>query len=652
LLNDAPSHGIWQGAITYFYGSYWIYFSNTAGGGQYFSKAVNPKGPWSQPVKMNTTASTGASGYDNSVFVDEDGTAYLLIKPGQYTNRIQKIGTDGNLTGDVINLDWVNAGGKYSWAEGPVMCKRNGWYYYFIAGNVGGGQYVLRSQSLTSDPVKWEELGNFFAAVTDPSASLRTPNHMSQPFQLSDGTWWTVAHSYEKAGTDDWNGQGRQGILHQVTWDANGKPTGTAPTSLPLPKPDLPKSGIPWKLPRSDYFDSNKLDLSWHFLNKTAASHYSLTERPGWLRIKPASARSHILHKDGGHYYTLVTRVNIDANGPGQAGGIYLTNGNESVNIRLYSGYSDGKKIIFTFSDIIYEADNNIGNTVWLKLERKEHSLYGYCSPDGISWIQVGSSISSVNLDKAQPDYNSWVGNCHGLFAEGIQADFDLFFYKDGFSELPVAGFNNYFGVKTITKTPGKVVTNSTGNGGWLMLGGVELGRGQRIPIKAEVTASSVSGGNLEIWLDDIESEGTEIATIQITGTGGEDTWQSFSQDISGVSGQHDVFLRFAGAENAFFINTIRFIPDTSLSNTDQWIIDKQDYIQVHPNPFQNEFTIDIKDKEGKYSIYDLSGKEVENGLIKRTVMNAGTELASAFYLLKVETEEKITTVKINKLGK
>jgi len=306
-------------------------FFEHCGGGQYFCKADDPAGPWSVPVKMNTTASTGASGYDNSVFVDDDGTPYLLIKPGQYINRIQEIGSDGHLTGTVLNLDWVNDDGQYSWAEGPVMCKRNGWYYYFIAGNVAGGQYVLRSQMLTDDSTQWEAMGSVFLSPSDPDASLRSPNHMSQPFQIGDGTWWTIAHSYESVSGNDWNGQGRQGILHQVVWDSDGKPSGTAPTSLPLVRPELTNSGYSWKFPRSDYFDGNTLNLSWHFLNKIAAGNYSLTDRPGWLRMSPGTARSHILHKDGGHYYTLVTCVDIDASVAGQAAGIYITNGNDRL---------------------------------------------------------------------------------------------------------------------------------------------------------------------------------------------------------------------------------------------------------------------------------------------------------------------------------
>jgi beta-xylosidase len=561
LKSDKPSSGIWQGAVTYFYGSYWIYFSNGNSGGQYFSKAPSPNGPWSTPEKVKTTATTGPIGYDNSIFVDDDGIAYMLTKAGKPVNRIQKIGRDGHLTGDAINIDWINANGRYSWAEGPVMFKRAGWYYYTFARDVAGGQFVYRTQSLTSDSTKWEALGNFFASITDKGTGFRVSNHMSAPFQLADGTWWAIAQSYEKVGNDDWSGQGRQSLLHRVDWDANGRPVGDPSTSRPIAKPALPKSGLPWLLPRSDEFNSNALKLSWHFLNKAAAAKYSLTQRPGWVRLLPDSDRSHLLQKEVGHFYTLVTRVDIDAANAGQEGGIYLTNGNETVAVKLYSGFANGKQIVFSMGNVSYEAKNNIGKTLWLKLDRNEHNLRGYFSGDGIHWTQVGQAISAINLDKAQPNFNSWVGTSIGLFAEGAKADFDLFLYKDGFSPLPIAGYNNFFGVETVQTPEGKVVTNTSDRGGWLMLGGVDLGSEKRTPLKVEVSASSLHGGKLEVWMDDLEGEGKRIATIPITATGGIDQFRPFSANIPAVSGQHDLYLRFPAAKNAFYLNTIRFVP-------------------------------------------------------------------------------------------
>jgi xylan 1,4-beta-xylosidase len=556
FVTDRPSGGIWQGAITHFYDSYWIYFSAN---GQWFSKAPSPKGPWSVPVQVKTNRATGNLGYDNSIFVDDDGKPYMVIKNGQKVNRLQALGRDGQLTDTVINLDWINGNLQYSWAEGPVMCQRNGYYYYFPAGDVSGGQYVLRASALTSDSTKWERLGNFFKPITDANAVFRSPNHISAPFQLADGTWWTIGQSYERKGSDDWSGMGRQTSLYPVVWEGD-RPWGVAPTTKPLLRPNLPQSGILWRSVQSDYFDSDSLGLWWHFLNRKAADQYSLSARKGWLRLSADTARAHVVQKETDHYYSAITRVDFNANDTAAKAGLYLTSGNQKVNLRLYTGYDGGKKIIFNIDAATRTIANSIGNIVWLKLERNEHNLTAYCSSDGSKWTVVGAPVSAVNLDKAQPNWNSWVGTSVGLFAEGKPADFDMFVCKDGFSSLPAAGYSNYYGVETLKQASEKVVSNSSSKGGWFMLSGVELGKGKNNVTRVNVQASAKSNGKLEIWLDDLTT-GKLIATIPVTATGGENNWKVFSAAIKDVSGHHDVFTKFLpGTDHKVFVKTIQFV--------------------------------------------------------------------------------------------
>lgn len=551
---DRPSTGIWQGAITYFYGSYWIYFS---AGGQWFCKADSPNGPWSDPVEVKTNPTTGPLGYDNSIFVDDDGRPYMVIKNMQKVNRIQELGKDGQLTGSVMNLDWVNAKLQYSWAEGPVMCKRNGIYYYFPAGDVSGGQYVLKGKELTGDSTKWERLGEFFQPISDPNIGFRRPNHMSAPFQLADGTWWTIAQSYEKYKDDDWSGTGRQTSLFQVIWEGD-RPWGVAPTTQPLMKPNLPQSGILWRSVQSDDFDADVLSANWHFLTKKAASSYSLSARKGWIRLTPETERTHLVQKETDHYYTAVTKVDLDASDAASKAGIYLTNGNQKVVVKLYTGFENGKKIIFDLDKETRSIANEFGKTVYLKIERNWHTLSAWCSGDGKTWKSLGEPISTVNLDKVQPNYNSWVGTSIGLFAEGKTADFDFFICKDGFSPILAAGYSNYFGIKTIQKESGKVVTNISPNGGWFMISGVDLGKIG--PSSIELMASSSSKGNLEIWLDDLK-DGKLIATLSVSPTGSEDNCKAFSKAIKGVSGHHDVFVKFTtGGEGDILIKSLQFV--------------------------------------------------------------------------------------------
>jgi len=556
FVTDRPSAGIWQGAITHFYNSFWIYFS---AGGQWFCKAATPYGPWSAPEKVRTNAVTGDLGYDNSIFVDDDGKPYMVIKNGQKVNRIQALGRDGQLTDTAINLDWINARLQYSWAEGPVMCRRNGYYYYFPAGDVSGGQYVLRTRKLTSDSTAWERLGDFFKPVTDAHARFRRPNHISAPLQLADGSWWTLGQSYERADGDDWSGMGRQTSLYPVIWEGD-RPWGMAPASAPVVIPGLSSSGIPWRSVHTDYFNGDTLGLWWHFLSRTAAGEYSLTARNGWVRLMPAAGRTHLVQKETDHYYTAVTRVDLDATDTADRAGIYLTNGGQTVDVRLYVGYD--KSVFMRLDTAVRVAMNPVSGPVWLKLEREGHMLTGYYSSDGRRWVSLGAPVSAVALDKEQPKFNSWVGTSVGLFAEGKAADFDFFVCKDGFSPLAAVGYRNYYGVERVVTDRAAetvrtgAVTNTSSYGGWFMLSGVTMDGAAQV--KALVSARK--GGVLEIWLDDLKT-GRMIARIPVTPTSG-DSWEWQAAMVKGISGSHDVFVKFPpGGDHGIYVKQIVFKP-------------------------------------------------------------------------------------------
>ena len=549
-VTDRPSAGIWQGAITYFYGSFWIYFSSN---GQWFSKAETPFGPWTTPVKVETNPKTGPLGYDNAIFVDDDGKPYMVIKNGQKTNRLQELGKDGQLTSSVIDLDWINANLQYSWAEGPVMCKRNGFYYYFPAGDVSGGQYAMRGTALTSDSTKWERLGEFFKPITDPKTGFKRPNHISAPFQLADGSWWTIGQSYEKYEGDDWSGMGRQTSLFPVIWEGD-RPWGMAPTTQPIVKPNLPKGGILWRSADADYFEKDTLSLNWHFLKKRYAKQISLTDRKGWIRLLPDSFRTSIVQKETDHYYSAVTKVDVKASDTTKAG-IYLSSGNQAVNVRLYSGFDKEKKIIFRFEKTIFSVPNTFGDIVWLKITRKQHEITAFASGDGKNWTKVGEPINVANLDKTQPNYNSWVGTSLGIFTEGVVADFDFFLCKDAFTELPTVGYSNYYGVEKTNEA----VTNTSDKGGWFMISGIEMGNGKSAVKKIALQAAATKGGHLDIWLDDFKT-GRKIATIKIKATGGKNTWKIFSKSIKNVSGKNDLFIKYtAGTAQDIYIKSVVF---------------------------------------------------------------------------------------------
>ncbi|HLP15591.1 MAG TPA: family 43 glycosylhydrolase, partial [Bacteroidota bacterium] len=521
---DVPAGGCWGGQMVFHNNKYWDYFSraNT----MYFVTADQPKGPWSMPVMVRTPQGVPGLGYDNSIFIDDDNSWYLLVKNGQVNNWIVQLGDDGQPAGAVFNLCWINPAPSFpfSWAEGPVMWKHNGSYYYSFARDVAGGQKVFRSSKLTADSASWTNLGDFFN-LNDPSPAgslFAVPNHASAAVMIDDGTSWVIHPVWARG---EWYGQGRQGLLNQVRYDAAGKPTADYPINVPKPAPKLPSSGIPWMVPHTDLFSSAQLHPEWSFLGYTPASSYSLSARPGWLRLSPKVDTNTIIKNDGEHNYSLITRLEFDAKSVKDQAGLWVFNGLQTLSVRLYSGIDSMgvKNVGFSFDGTAYFTENTAGNIVWLKLVRVNHLMTGFWSADGALWHQVGTAIDVISMDNTQPNYNAWTGNRQGLFVKNRQADFDLFIYRDAYTPILAECPANQYGTGRSVNRGGQPVLDYIHTGDWALYAGVEFGNAQyaRSCDSVQFTAScGSSGGNVEVWLDSIDT-GKKIATCTISPTEG-----------------------------------------------------------------------------------------------------------------------------------
>jgi len=121
-------------------------------------------------------------------------------------------------------------------------------------------------------------------------------------------------------------------------------------------------------------------------------------------------------------------------------------------------------------------------------------------------------------------------------------------------------------GVKTETSTEGGMDLSSIENGDYIKLKGVAFGSGAK-SFSARV-ASNTSGGNIELRLD--SKTGTLIGTCAVSGTGGWQTWTTKSCDVTGASGDHDLFLVFTGGSGSLFnINWWKFTAATTTSIED-----------------------------------------------------------------------------------
>jgi xylan 1,4-beta-xylosidase len=563
---DSPGGGCWGGHMVYYKGKYWDYFSreNT----MYFVTADRPEGPWSMPARVNNPPQLPYTlGYDNSIFIDEDGKWYLVVKNGQPNNGIVELGDDGQPTGIVYNLNWLNVKTStnpdvylYSWAEGPVMWKYDGYYYYSFARDLAGGQKVMRSKTLTADSSSWDMLGDFFNQH-DPQISgslFASPNHSSNVVMLADSTNWVIHPLYAKG---EWKGQGRQGLLNQVRYDANGKPTADYPVNKSFTAPALPSSGIPWMVPKSDFFTSTKLNPEWSHLGYTPDNLYSLTDRPGWLRLSPKTGKMNtVLKNDGEHNYSLITRLDFDAKTTNDEAGLLILRGDEKLYVRLCSSVDDSghKAIFFSFDNNKYEAENTMGDTVWLRIIRVNHSISGYFSRDGFNWKQVGQRFDISEID-SYSDFTTFTGTRQGLYVLDSPAYFDLYIYRDAYTPILAECPANQYGTTVSAKVGGISSLDNIHDGDWALYAGVEFGNSEYVmqPDSFTVVASSATaGGAIEVWLDSLDT-GTNIAQCNVSSTGSWTTYKMFTTNVlAPVSGNHDVYLKFKArtAEKLFML--------------------------------------------------------------------------------------------------
>ena len=121
-------------------------------------------------------------------------------------------------------------------------------------------------------------------------------------------------------------------------------------------------------------------------------------------------------------------------------------------------------------------------------------------------------------------------------------------------------------------------------NGDWIYVKGVDFGDTGAGTFTANVASDSL-GGSIEIRLDDPEN-GTVAGTLNVSNTGGAQTWIQRSTGVSNVTGVHDVYFVFKGEA------------DENLFNFDSWYFSEktQDKQLVALDASLNKTVIDTVD--------------------------------------------------------
>lgn len=306
--------GIWAGAIRYHDGKFRVYFG-TPDEGYFMSTAKNAAGPWEplHPV-------IASKGWDDCCpFWDDDGQGYLVGTNYADTYKIHlfKLTPDGR---DVIKeSDRVIHQSRGS--EANKLYKINGFYYHLFSEVKSEGRTVMmeRSKNIWGPYDEVKQLSHAEKQFNEPNQGglVQTP----------DGSWYFLTHH----GSGDWSG--RIMSLLPVTW-VDGWPLigqiGDDGIGRMVWTGKIPVKGTTKVTPQtSDEFKEKNLPPQWEWNYQPRADRWSLTAKPGWLRLGAfMPLESDNLLKAGN---TLTQRC-------------FRSNNNE-VTIKLdISGMTDGQK--------------------------------------------------------------------------------------------------------------------------------------------------------------------------------------------------------------------------------------------------------------------------------------------------------------------
>jgi beta-xylosidase len=271
--------GVWAPSIRKHNGLFYVYFP-TPHEGIFVSTAPEITGPWSAPIAV--IAQAGLE--DPCPFWDDDGSAYLIhSKTGAGPLILHRLSADGKHVldeGTVIVADPEHL----PTLEGPKLYKRSGYYYIFapFGGVSEGAQAVLRSRNIYGPYERRVVLAQGSTKINGP--------HQGAYVETPDGEGWFIHFQADGA-------HGR--IVHlepvhwQDGWPVIGKDPDDETVGQPVASGPIPGNthDISQQRPQtSDEFSSANLGPQWEWNHNPDDEHWSLSMRPGYLRLIPMKA--------------------------------------------------------------------------------------------------------------------------------------------------------------------------------------------------------------------------------------------------------------------------------------------------------------------------------------------------------------------------
>ncbi|WP_338766360.1 glycoside hydrolase family 43 protein [Massilia sp. METH4] len=472
MLGAPDSCGVWAPCLTYADGLFWLIYTDvkrygrTSTGGatgsaslrdfhNYLVTSPSIDGPWSDPVYLNS------SGFDPSLFHDDDGRKYLL-------NQLWDHRPGGNRFNGIVLQEYsveerrlvgrrenIFKGTPHGLTEAPHLYKRNGWYYLLTAeGGTGWnhGVTMARSRELRG-PYELHPDVTMLSSRLRPDAPLQRAGHATIVDTPDGQTYmaYLCGRPLRNRGTCT---LGRETAIQPVVWGEDGwlrTRDGQGTPELQPAAPDLPAHPFEVPLARED-FDAPELPAAFQWLRTPYPEElFSLAARPGHLRlfgresIGSTFRQALVARRQDAHCYSASTVVDFEPEHYQQQAGLVCYY-NAAKFHYLYITHDE---VVGRHLRVMSSLPNHVqtdtftlpvplpAGPVELRVEVDEERLMFAWRAEGGAWQWLPQVFdASILSDEAnapgQPNFTgAFVGvACQDMSGAGLHADFDWFEYR------------------------------------------------------------------------------------------------------------------------------------------------------------------------------------------------------------------------------
>lgn len=359
-LSGEISRGIFAPTIREHKGTFYMITTNVSHGGNFVVTAKDPAGPWSEPYYLGDAA----PGIDPSLFFDDDDKCYYVgTRPnpegvrynGDWEIWVQELDLETmQLVGESMAI-WKGAVKDVIWPEGPHLYKKDGYYYLLHAEGGTGPEHAI-SVARSKELFKW-----FEGCPRNPIFSHR---NLGKDYPIiyaghgdlvddKDGNWYIVMLASRPC--EKHCSIGRETFLAKVVWE-EGWPVINPGVGKLEDEVELPFEVHPFAAENdwSDqlHFWNTTLDDRFVGIQKRNEEIYSLTERPGFMRLYTRPERAEemcypsflgLRQKD--YSFKVNAGVDFQPENENECGGLVLFQ-NHANHLALEIVLKDGKRVL------------------------------------------------------------------------------------------------------------------------------------------------------------------------------------------------------------------------------------------------------------------------------------------------------------------